>query len=106
MNIKPIEQNEVKQIVFNHDGGEMIKMSKGIFWYKGEKIEDINNVYEKFSEWVGLVNKKEAIDYSKIEQEFQDWVDAGLWEGEDKYTKNFAVGNVTQWWINKIKEII
>lgn len=58
-----------------------------------------------FTDYITTLVKKN-IDYQKIEQEFQDWVDAGLWEGEDKYTKNFAVGNVTQWWINKIKEII
>ena len=45
------------------------------------------------------------IDYSKIEQEFQEWVDNSMWQGEDEYTKNIAIGNVTQWWINKIKEL-
>ncbi len=42
----------------------------------------------------------------KIRREFQEYIEAGVWQGEDEYTKNFAVGNIADWWIQKIKEVI
>lgn len=38
----------------------------------------------------------------KLRKEFQEWVEKGVWQGEDEFTKNFAVGNVADWWIEKI----
>jgi hypothetical protein len=44
----------------------------------------------------------------KTEQElkdnFQKWVEKGLWQGEDEYTKNFAVGNVADYWLTVLTE--
>jgi hypothetical protein len=34
---------------------EIIKITKDSFYYKGEKIEDIYNVYERFNEWLKKV---------------------------------------------------
>jgi hypothetical protein len=31
---------------------EIIKITKEGFYYKGEKVEDAHNVYEKFNEWL------------------------------------------------------
>lgn len=42
----------------------------------------------------------------QLRKEFQEYADSGLWQGEDKFTKNFAIGNVEDWWINKINDII
>ena len=30
----------------------IMKLSQGYFWYRGEKIEDIHQVYERFNEWL------------------------------------------------------
>jgi hypothetical protein len=42
---------------------------------------------------------------NKAKEEFQAFVDAGVWQGEDEYTKNFGVGNITEWWASKLQEI-
>ena len=31
---------------------EIIKITKDGFYYKGEKVEDAHNVYERFNEWL------------------------------------------------------
>lgn len=33
---------------------EMIKISRDGFFFKGEKIEDVHNVYERFNEWLKM----------------------------------------------------
>lgn len=42
----------------------------------------------------------------QLRREFQEYVEAGLWQGEDEQTKNFPVGNVADWWIAKIDQVI
>lgn len=39
----------------------------------------------------------------QIVSEFQAWVDAGVWQGEDEFTKNIAIGNVTDYWMKIVK---
>ena len=36
---------------------EIIKISKDGFYYKGERVDDIHNVYERFNEWLKLAEK-------------------------------------------------
>lgn len=31
---------------------EVIRINKEGFFYKGEKVEDIHNVYERFNDWL------------------------------------------------------
>lgn len=35
---------------------EMFRLSKGYFYFKGEKITDTKKVYEKFSKWLNTIN--------------------------------------------------
>lgn len=37
---------------------EVIRISKDGFFYKGEKIEDIHNVYERFNDWLKAAELK------------------------------------------------
>jgi hypothetical protein len=43
-----------RTVFFNTDGEptETLKLEEGWFWYRGEKIEDVNNVYERFCNWL------------------------------------------------------
>lgn len=41
---------------------EIIKISKEWFFYKWEKVEDINKIYERFTEWM---TKAEIAENSK-----------------------------------------
>lgn len=41
-----------------------------------------------------------------LRKEFQQYIENGMWQGEDEYTKNFPIGNVTEWWIGKIEQEI
>ncbi len=36
---------------------EMLKISRDGFFYKGEKVEDVNKIYERFTEWMNGINK-------------------------------------------------
>jgi hypothetical protein len=48
-------------LIFNTEEGgnlvEVLKISKDGFYYKGERVEDINKIYERFSEWMNLAEK-------------------------------------------------
>jgi len=54
-----IRPEDPGDIIFciDHSPEEFIKLSKGKFFFKGQEIEDIHQVYERFSEW--LKNLKE-----------------------------------------------
>jgi len=41
-----------------------------------------------------------------LKKEWQEFVEKQIWEGEDEYTKNMGVGNVSDWWIEKIDSIL
>lgn len=45
---------EEKSISFYTGSEVVIRLEKGYFWYKGERIEDIHKVYDRFNEWLGL----------------------------------------------------
>ncbi len=52
LELKPVPENS---IIFSVNGAlpeEYLRLEKGYFWYRGEKIEDIHQVYERFSEWL------------------------------------------------------
>lgn len=40
----------------------------------------------------------------KMRADFQAWVEQGMWEGEDQYTKNFGVGNVADYWLKALSD--
>lgn len=43
-----------------------------------------------------------------LKVEFQEWADSGLWVDEtpEMRTRFIAIGNVSEWWISKIKDLI
>ena len=43
---------------------------------------------------------------NKLREEFQKFADTGLWQGEDEYTKNFAIGNVADFFISHFDQIL
>ncbi len=45
------EDNAIRFLV---DGSpeNTLKLENGFFWYRGEKIEDINFAYERFCKWL------------------------------------------------------
>jgi len=38
----------------------------------------------------------------QLKKEWQEFVDSQVWQGEDEFTKNMGVGNVADWWIDKL----
>lgn len=46
------ENNFVFNVLTAGEHIEIIKISKEGFFYKGEKIDDVHNVYERFHEWL------------------------------------------------------
>ena len=39
-----------------------------------------------------------------LKKEWQEFVEKQMWQGEDDYTKNMGVGNVADWWLEKIHQ--
>lgn len=37
---------------------ELLRISPDWFFYRWEKVEDINNIYKRFCEWMNLVESK------------------------------------------------
>ena len=60
-NFKKMKELETKSITFNatHPGGEgeLIRLEKGKFFWKGKEIKDTNKIYERFSEWMAMAEK-------------------------------------------------
>lgn len=49
LTVKLTTQNSIHFFI----GAEIvIKLEEGYFWYKGERIEDVHKVYERFTEWL------------------------------------------------------
>lgn len=44
--------------------------------------------------------------YKTLREEFQALIEGSIWQGEDAYTKNFVVGNITEWWIIEIDSLL
>jgi hypothetical protein len=48
-----INKNSNSKISFSlNNKDEILVLEKGWFWYKGNKIADINEAYEKFCNWL------------------------------------------------------
>jgi hypothetical protein len=43
---------------------------------------------------------------NNLRKEFQDFADASMWQGENEYTKNFGIGTVADWWLNKVDQAL
>jgi len=54
--IHEIELPEPNNVIFfgkyPDDTEEIIRISKDGFYYKGERVDDIHNVYERFNDWL------------------------------------------------------
>lgn len=49
------------------------------------------------------MNKEEE---NKIREEFQKFADSIIWQNDDGSEKYIGVGNMADWWIDKIKSIL
>jgi hypothetical protein len=52
---KPAQETPL--IVFSTKQEEVIRISKGKFYFKGEEVEDKYQVYERFHEWLKMVEE-------------------------------------------------
>jgi hypothetical protein len=52
---KPIQENPL--IVFSAKQEEVIRISKGKFYFRGEEVEDKYQVYERFNEWMTMAEE-------------------------------------------------
>lgn len=51
---------EIKFTLNNEPNIEILKISRDGFFYKGERVDDVHNVYERFNEWLTLAEKKDS----------------------------------------------
>jgi hypothetical protein len=47
-----------RTITFCLDGEILLTISKEGFYYKGERVDDIHNVYQRFNDWLTKANNK------------------------------------------------
>jgi hypothetical protein len=52
---KPVQENPL--IVFSAKQEEVIRISQGKFYFKGEEVEDKYQVYERFNEWMTMAEE-------------------------------------------------
>jgi hypothetical protein len=55
LNLKPAELDKsIMAFHLTEDGEhkEIIRLDKYGFYYRGEKVDDAHNVYERFNEWL------------------------------------------------------
>lgn len=50
------ENNEILFYTDGNDGTPLIRISKEGFFYRGERVEDKEEVYKRFSEWLDGVH--------------------------------------------------
>ena len=60
----------------------------------------MNKESEKLAKQLG-VSKSDC-----LKLEWQEFVEKQLWQGEDEHTKNMGVGNVADWWLEKIESLL
>jgi len=64
-----VPERENIAFLHQHDSEEILKITKDGFYYKGERVDDIHNVYERFNEWMRLAeirsNKAEQLSSEK-----------------------------------------
>lgn len=46
-----------EKILENIPTDEIIKINNHGFFYKGEQVDDVHNVYERFNEWLTIARK-------------------------------------------------
>ena len=72
------EQLNSNEIIFKIEGEkinepiEVMRISKGKFYVKGQEIEDIHHIYEKMYEWSNTLNNMLQEKLEKIEKEFDE----------------------------------
>ena len=49
---EPVQENTIR---FSAKQEEVIRLSEGRFYYRGELVEDKYQVYERFNEWLTMV---------------------------------------------------
>ena len=53
---KPVQENPL--IVFSAKQEEVIRLSEGRFYFRGEEVEDKYQVYERFNEWMTMAEEE------------------------------------------------
>ena len=51
---KPVQENTIR---FYAKQEEVIRLSEGRFYFRGEEVEDKYKVYERFHEWLKMVEE-------------------------------------------------
>ena len=51
---EPVQENTIR---FSAKQEEVLKISQGKFYYKGELVEDKYQVYERFNEWLTMAEE-------------------------------------------------
>ena len=52
---EPVQENTIR---FSAKQEEVLKISQGKFYYKGELVEDKYQVYERFNEWLTMAEEE------------------------------------------------
>jgi len=54
--------NNLNSTIFNVGGEELLRLSAEGFFYKGERVDDIHDVYTRFNEWMTTAEQDKIND--------------------------------------------
>jgi len=92
-----VKPNEIKFCLENGKE-EVLRITKGSFYYRGEKVEDVHNVYERFSEWLSMAHGKPeqptTTQHDKriddVLENFSKLTDQAVIDGGDIFQRNYT----------------
>ena len=67
---EPVQENTIR---FSAKQEEVIKISQGKFYYKGELVEDKYQVYERFNEWLTRVEGEKRTLNPVVEEKWENF---------------------------------
>ena len=67
---EPVQENTIR---FSAKQEEVIRLSEGRFYYKGELVEDKYQVYERFNEWMTLAEEEKRTLNPVVEEKWENF---------------------------------
>ena len=67
---EPVQENTLRLYAKQE---EVLKISQGKFYYKGELVEDKYQVYERFNEWMTLAEEEKRTLNPVVEEKWENF---------------------------------
>jgi len=68
---EPVQENTLR---FYAKTEEVIRISKGKFYFRGEEVEDKYQVYERFNEWLKMAEEEKQVS-NPVEEKWENFTE-------------------------------